>query len=973
MAAAADETWPVTRVRQQFVEYFKEKHEHKFVESSPVVPYEDPTLLFANAGMNQFKPIFVGKVDPSSPLAKLERAVNSQKCIRAGGKHNDLDDVGLDTYHHTFFEMLGTWSFGDYFKAEAINWAWELLVKVYGLNPDQLYATYFGGDEALGVEADLEARDLWLQYLPESRVLPFDSKDNFWEMGDTGPCGPCSEIHFDRIGGRDAAPLVNADDPNVVEIWNLVFMQYNREDASTLKSLPNKHIDTGMGLERLVSVLQNKMSNYDTDCFMPILEAIKEHTNAPRAYEGRLGADDPDNIDMAYRVIADHARTLAYAIADGAQPSNEGRGYVLRRILRRALRYGRQFLDAPDNFFSKVVTGVVVDMGKDFFPELEQKREQILEIVLEEEQAFAKLLVRGLKFFDEVKEKVEKENRKAVSGDEAFFLYDTLGFPVDLTLIMAQEAGLGLDMAGFEACMEQQKERSRAALKKARSGSLGDGVELTTDQVALLIADSASSATDDSMKYEWDITPESTVTAVFMASSGDEELEAAVRLSDGDVVGVVLSETPFYAEAGGQVSDLGTLLLPGGVEIDVQDVQNYGGFILHVGVVSGEGELRRGQTVKSEVDYANRRRIAPNHTMTHVLNLALRNELGDNVDQKGSLCDSDKLRFDFSHGKAMTAKQLASVEKQVQDVIEKALKVETKVLPLAVASEIPGLRAVFGETYPDPVRVVSVGGDLDALSSGAGGVSNEDHMDVSTEFCGGTHLSNSKEAEAFVIAEETAVAKGIRRIVALTGEPAKAAQLRGESLREDVKKLEQLDPLDPNLDASCVELRQTVDGATMSTVVKADLRSFLEAQAKRAVSAKKKALQQRVDKAISDLKATLAELPDHAKYAVVEVDIGGNGKALQPLFKAVQADYPDIRLFGYSKVDDDDKALFFALCPKDSSLKANEWITQTLQEIGGKGGGTPLNAQGNGSAAELSAAVAKAEAFAKAEMEGVPK
>ena len=431
--------WPVQRVRSTFVDYFKNKHAHKFVPSSPVVPFQDNSLTFTNAGMNQFKSVFTGKVDPKSPFSSLSRVVNYQKCIRAGGKHNDLADVGKDVFHHTFFEMLGSWSFGNYFKVEAISWAFDLLVNVYGLPTNRLYATYFEGNASLGIPADLESRDVWMQYLPEERVLPFGMKDNFWEMGDTGPCGPCSEIHFDRIGGRNAACLVNTDDPNVLEIWNLVFMQYSKDDGGVLKKLPRNHVDSGMGLERITSILQGVYSNYDTDIFSKLLQEICIRTGAV-PYAGTVGIEDAEGgyRDMAYRVVADHARTATFAIADGTLPSSEGRGYVLRRILRRAFRYSNQNLGGSTDLLAQLIPTVASEYSH-IFPEVASAIPRIRSVILEEEQGFSASLSRGIAHFEALCDR--RDCIDILSGDSVFFMYDTLGFPPDLVELMAEEKG----------------------------------------------------------------------------------------------------------------------------------------------------------------------------------------------------------------------------------------------------------------------------------------------------------------------------------------------------------------------------------------------------------------------------------------------------------------------------------------------------------------------------------------------------
>lgn len=690
--------WSVDRVRSTFVDFFRLRGGHTFVPSSPVVPLNDPTLLFTNAGMNQFKPIFLGQADPNSEMGKWKCAANSQKCIRAGGKHNDLDDVGKDNYHHTMFEMLGNWSFGDYFKKEAISWAWELLTGVYKLDPARLYATYFQGDASQGLPADDEARDIWLQFLPTERVLPYGNKENFWEMGDQGPCGPCTEIHYDRIGGgRDAAALVNADDPNVLEIWNLVFIQFNREADGSLRPLPAKHVDTGMGLERITSVLQGKMSNYATDVFTPIFDDIRRITGAA-PYTDKVGPEDTDGKDMAYRVVADHIRTLSFAIADGARPGNDGRDYVLRRILRRAVRYGREKLGGQLGFFSQMVDGFVKHMGG-AYPELVKAQATIYEVIKEEEASFSRTLSKGIELF---KKFAEGAQGGLIGGQDAFVLWDTYGFPVDLTQLMAEERGLRVDMEGFRKAMEGARELARAARKAGGADALKFEAEATAGLKSMEVP-----LTNDKPKYaEQDIE---TVVCAILTESGYVQ-EAA----PGATVGVVVRDTSFYAEQGGQVSDVGRMIATNNATLDVEDVVIAAGYVLHKGPLSG-GPLKVGDTVRCSVDYPRRRRVAPNHTMTHVLNYALREVLGEHIDQKGSIVRPENLRFDFSHGKPVEAAELARIEDIVRTQVAQKLPVSAKEVPLAQAKEILGLRAVFGEVYPDPVRVVSVGRSVDDL------------------------------------------------------------------------------------------------------------------------------------------------------------------------------------------------------------------------------------------------------------------
>jgi alanyl-tRNA synthetase len=981
------ERWTTETVRSTFIDYFiTAPRNHVFQPSSSCAPLADPTLLFTNAGMNQFKPIFLGQVDPNSNMSQLRRAVNSQKCIRAGGKHNDLEDVGRDTYHHTFFEMLGTWSFnGDYFKKEAIDYAWELLTKVYQLDANRLYATYFAGDAAAGLEPDTEARDYWLQYLPPHHVIGCSAKDNFWEMGETGPCGPCSEIHYDRIGGgRDASSMVNADDPDVLEIWNIVFIQYNRETAATgsdssgggLKSLPAQHIDTGMGLERLVSVLQNKMSNYDIDCFQPLFDKIATLTDKG-PYTGRVGQDDVDLKDTAYRAIADHARTLTFAIADGAVPNNEGRGYVLRRVLRRATRYGQQILNCPPGFFTQLVPIVVETFGA-AFPELKEQEATIIEIVQEEEQAFSTMLDRGIQFFTSLQEQLQEQqqqqegSRIQVPGDQAFYLYDTLGFPIDLTQLMAEEAGMTVDIQGFNEAMQAQKDRSRRAQRAARSrASGGADLELVAEQTAWL-QNQGIHPTDDGFKYKWNVDLPATVMAIyiddgddtnagFLSSSTDNDDASRSCIQQGDFVGLVLDKSSFYAEAGGQVADTGIIEIlddDGRIagSMTVTDVQVYAGFILHKGVVDMINDTEVGTIVNCKVDYERRRLIAPNHSMTHVLNAALRQVLGDAVDQRGSLCNEEKLRFDFSHKKALNLQELKRVEEICQATVQNAEVVTSQVMPLKDATAIDGVRAVFGEVYPDPVRVISIG------------------KDTSIEFCGGTHLDNTAESEAFCIVEETAVAKGIRRITAVTKSAAEAAIATGEQFKSQVLEAEKLNADEtPDLEKQAGSIRKDLDAALMSALVKAELRARIEDIQKRASDANRKALQQRVDMVLKDVKKHIQTAVDAGvKMLVLNVDIGADAKASQSVMNTVKSMAPDLAFFAISEEEPGSggKLMAFAVVPDALELKANDWVNASLQVCGGRGGGKAGSAQGQAKECkDVDAVLEAARVFAESKVQ----
>jgi len=960
-----------SEIRTSFIEFFQGKPSeddgHTFVTSSPVVPHDDPTLLFANAGMNQYKPLFLGTVDPHSPLHGLKRATNSQKCIRAGGKHNDLEDVGKDTYHHTFFEMLGNWSFGDYFKAEAIAWAWEFLTVVCKLDPDRLYATYFGGDQASGLDADEEARGLWLQHLPAERVLPFGMKDNFWEMGETGPCGPCSEIHYDRIGGRDAAKLVNADDPDVIELWNLVFIQFDRRGPTDLKTLPARHVDTGMGLERLTSVLHGVRSNYDTDLFTPIFEAIRKTTGA-RAYEGKLGDEDPDQIDMAYRVIADHVRALTFAITDGCVPSNDGRGYVLRRILRRAVRFGRQFLNAKTGFVAELVPVVVHEMGN-AFPELKQDTSHVITIIQEEEQSFGRTLDRGIKHFEELANK-SRDREGAVSqisGDDAFQLYDTYGFPLDLTILMAEERGLTVDVEGFERCMEEQRERSRAGAK-AGPGAAGP-MTLPADAIASLQSREVK-PTDDDHKHE-----SRPVSARVLAiwNGADFDLNARASARTNKPIALILNKTNAYAEAGGQEPDTGHVVVTEedrsspsdaheGGDFRLERVDAAGGYVLHVGHAT-RGELRVGDRVEVRIDRERRELIRANHTATHLLNFALREVVGDHVDQKGSLVAPDRLRFDFSHGKPLTPDEIARVERIVNESIHADDAVHTGYAPLDKARNIKGLRAVFGEQYPDPVRIVSIGPAVEDLLADP---DNDFWRSRSIEFCGGTHLARTSEAGAFALVTETGIAKGVRRIEALTGDAARDAIQRADTLAGSIEDAAKLD--DAQLEPLVRALSNQIEQAVIPLPRKEELKKSLTGLQERVKQAKKARAKELAAEAVEHARAIAARAESDVVVATLEV--AGDRGALLQAAHTILDNKPGAAAMLLSASDDPDAPSVAVVAAVDESvvkrgLKAGDWVRHVSQVLGGKGGGKPTQAQGGGKdLAKLEEALNQAREFA---------
>ena len=733
-------------IRESYKQFFKSKG-HTIVPSAPMVIKDDPTLMFTNAGMNQFKDIILG-----NRPAKSTRVTDSQKCLRVSGKHNDLEEVGMDTYHHTMFEMLGNWSFGDYFKQEAIDWAWEYLVDVLKINPDRLYATVFEGSPEDGIARDDEAASIWEKHLPASHIINGNKHDNFWEMGDTGPCGPCSEIHIDLRDDEERAKvpgeqMVNKDHPQVIEIWNLVFMQYNRMADGSLHPLPKKVIDTGMGFERLCMALQGKTSNYDTDVFTPLINKIGE-------LAGKKYGEDK-KVDIAMRVIADHVRTISFSIADSQLPSNAKAGYVIRRILRRAVRYAYTFLDQKSAFMYRLVDTLIESMGE-AYPELPAQRDLIMKVIKEEEDAFLRTLDKGIALLDEAIARARKEGKTEISGKGAFTLYDTYGFPLDLTELILKEKGMTLDHKGFEVEMEAQKTRARNA--------------------------AAIEATD------WNILLPDVKDTEFVGYDRDTaETRIArwrrVKQKGREFYQIILERTPFYGEMGGQVGDRGTLTDNAtGEVVEIYDTKRENGISVHL---TAKMPANPEAFFTAAIDREARRRTAANHTATHLLHHALREVLGTHVEQKGSFVSPDVLRFDFSHFQKMTPEELRKVEHLANSYVRQAIvRDEHRNVPIAEARKL-GAMALFGEKYGDEVRVIKYG--------------------PSIELCGGTHVDNTGEIGMIRILAESSIAAGIRRIEAITGE-------RVEELMDQVSDtLHQVQALFNNVPDVVSALRKSIE------------------------------------------------------------------------------------------------------------------------------------------------------------------
>ncbi|WP_353150207.1 alanine--tRNA ligase [Flavobacterium sp.] len=721
-------------IRKAYLQFFESKG-HTIVPSAPIVLKDDPTLMFNNSGMAQFKEFFLGNGTPKS-----NRITDTQKCLRVSGKHNDLEDVGFDTYHHTMFEMLGNWSFGDYFKKEALPWAWEFLTEVLKLDKDRLYVSVFEGSVEDNVPFDQEAWDIWKQFVPEDRIILGNKKDNFWEMGDQGPCGPCSEIHIDlrsdaernEVSGRS---LVNADHPQVVEIWNNVFMEFNRKADGSLEKLPAQHVDTGMGFERLCMAMQKVTSNYDTDVFTPLIAKVEEITGLKyTSNEVKNITAEQNKTNIAIRVVVDHVRAVAFAIADGQLPSNTGAGYVIRRILRRAIRYGFTFLDTKVPFINELVSVLANQMGE-FFPEIKSQQQLVTNVIREEEASFLRTLEQGIQLLDNV---ISTTTGKEVSGEKAFELYDTFGFPIDLTALILRERGFSLDEAGFETELQKQKARSRAAS------------EVSTEDWSVLIPGNVETFVGyDQTENETKIT----------------RIRKVDSKKDGILYQIVLDNTPFYPEGGGQVGDKGTLV-SANETIDIIDTKKENNLILHFAKQLPENVTA---VFTAKVNTNLRTSTSKNHSATHLMHLALRTILGTHVEQKGSLVNSNYLRFDFSHFSKVSDEELRQVEASVNAQIEAQLQlVEHRNIPIKEALD-KGAMALFGEKYGDSVRMIEFGN--------------------SKELCGGIHVRNTADIWHFKIVSEGAVAAGIRRIEAITGEAVKDFYKNQENTLSEIKEV----------------------------------------------------------------------------------------------------------------------------------------------------------------------------------------
>ena len=864
-------------IRQGFLDFFKSKG-HQIVPSAPIVVKNDPTLMFTNAGMNQFKELFLGEAS-----VKYLRVADTQRCLRVSGKHNDLEEVGIDTYHHTMFEMLGNWSFGDYFKNEAIAWSWELLAEVYQIPKDRLYVSVFEGDEKEGLAKDQESYNIWKQYIAEDRILLGNKKDNFWEMGETGPCGPCSEIHVDMRPDAermkvDGKTLVNQDDPQVIEIWNNVFMQYNRLKNGSLEKLPNQHVDTGMGLERLVRVIQNKSSNYDTDVFQPLIQFIAGKSDI------KYGAHE--KTDIAMRVMADHIRAICFCIADGTLPSNNKAGYVIRRILRRAVRYSYTFLNFREPFLNQLVP-ILADQFDGVFPELKKQQDFVQKVVLEEENSFLRTLATGIQRFERF-----ETSDNIIRGDFAFELYDTFGFPIDLTELMAREKGWTVDMEAFENELQQQKNRSRAAT----------AID-TSDWIIVNEGDEVEFVGYDELESECKILR-----------------YRKVSTKDKEQYQIVLNRTPFYAEGGGQIGDTGKLEDVSRLfEYAVTDTKKENGLIIHF--VDNLPDEPNG-SFWAIVDSSRRKPTEGNHSATHLLHAALKQVLGDHVNQKGSLVNTDYLRFDFSHFSKVTAEELAEVEKIVNSKVRENITIkEERTVPYQDAIK-SGVTALFGEKYGDFVRVITF----------------DDHF--SKELCGGTHVKASGQIGYFKIVSESAVAAGVRRIEAITGEQSE------QYFNEQIARLFSLKELLKNPK----DLQKTVE-----TLIEENIRF-------------KKEIDKNILERSAGLKHELAKLAENingVNFIAQKVELP-NAEAIKNLAYAVKDILDNVFMVLAAEIDGKPSltVMISENLIKEKNLNAGNIVRELAKEILGGGGGQAFFATAGGKDSKgIEGALLKARTF----------
>jgi alanyl-tRNA synthetase len=1006
----------INEVRAQFLEFFRERG-HEIVPPSPVVPYDDPSLLFTNAGMNQFKDVFLG-----NGARPYRRAADTQPCIRAGGKHNDLDDVGHDTYHHTFFEMLGNWSFGDYFKEEAIRWAWELLTEVWGLDKSRLHATFFGGGDQL--PPDQETRELWTRVtdIDPAHIHAGSMKDNFWEMGESGPCGPCSEIHIDLTPDRSGGALVNAGDPRVVEIWNLVFIQFNRDGEGRLTPLPDRHVDTGMGLERVTAVLQGHNNNYATEVFVPILRTIERLSghrygeSEVRSHKSEVKRQERprsesitsdlfpaapdlaryasfrtgDMRDTACRVIADHIRALTFAIADGCQPDKEGRGYVLRRILRRAFRYGWQYLDVHEPFLHRLVPVVVEVMGEAFprlkggvgesavrgqhsevaargGPRMERApsaslqtsdlTQRIARIVREEEEAFARTLERGLALFEEAAG-AAREHHNRIRGEDAFRLHDTFGFPIDLTEIMARERGLTVDIGEYERLAEEARARARASTR--------DAPQVEAEEAFLRAAREARArgcrGTDETPKYDAGLCCRATIAGVAGLSGGP----GAEAGSAGDQVALVLDRTCMYVEQGGQVSDTGVIETASGCEIRVERLRRVvlstgeGAFefVVHCGTVA-RGRVSAGEGCIVRVDPQRRSAIMQNHTATHLLNWALREVLdpsGEHLQQKGSLVDAEKTRFDFSHPRPVTIEEIERIEQLCAERIRRDLPVETngnRPVPRDEALRINGLRAVFGEKYPEQVRVVSIGVPVARLLADP---ASPEWRGYSIEFCGGTHVRSTGEIGYFVLTHEEAVARGVRRLVGVSGQRAKLIQECGSALLLEAAALRQA--TGPALEAGVARIQKLAGEAEIPIRDRARLRAAIGELQERLREHQKAAAAESAGEVNARADGLLAQMPRMGETTLFVAEmpdvpieqLKGAADRIKQKCKSAAVLF-GVRQGAADTAPSGGKVLLLAALTEDlirRGIRAGDWVKAIAPIVEGAGGGPPTMAQAGG-------------------------